>query len=192
MQAKVCRERFMAASSILVMRRRPRTGAWSSLSCTTLIREGKGRRGSSGPIRAPFTGRLECRDFRPIATASIPYRCRETLRVVNAWLRERGVEAEEVRGNPLHRLRKQFGSEVATGFGLFAAQKPLGCSSPAVTSKYYAAQTELSDASRRVRAERGARVTIRRRREVKLDCVLARILLGTASVAEAQADTIKR
>ena len=73
------------------------------------------------------------------------YRCRETLRVVNAWLRERGVETEEVRGNPLHRLRKQFGSEVATRSGLFAAQKLLGHSSPTVTAKYYAAQTELPE-----------------------------------------------
>lgn len=71
------------------------------------------------------------------------YRRREILRVVNEWLRTRGVEADEVRGNPLHRLRKQFGSEVATGFGLFAAQKLLGHSSPTVTAKYYAAQTEL-------------------------------------------------
>jgi integrase len=71
------------------------------------------------------------------------YRCRETLRIVNEWLRARGVEAEEVKGNPLHRLRKQFGSEVATVFGLFAAQKLLGHSSPTVTAKYYAAQTEL-------------------------------------------------
>lgn len=71
------------------------------------------------------------------------YRCRETLRVANTWLRDRGVEADDPRGNPLHRLRKQFGSEVATGFGLFAAQKLLGHSSPTVTAKYYAAQTEL-------------------------------------------------
>lgn len=71
------------------------------------------------------------------------YRCRETLRVVNTWLREHGVETNDLRGNPLHRLRKQFGSEVATGFGLFAAQKLLGHSSPTVTAKYYAAQTEL-------------------------------------------------
>jgi integrase len=71
------------------------------------------------------------------------YRCRETLRIANDWLRARGVESGVVRGNPLHRLRKQFGSEVATAFGLFAAQKLLGHSSPMVTAKYYAAQTEL-------------------------------------------------
>ena len=71
------------------------------------------------------------------------YRCVAALQTANAWLRARGIEAEKRRGNPLHRLRKQFGSEVATGFGLFAAQKLLGHSSPIVTAKYYAAQTEL-------------------------------------------------
>lgn len=73
------------------------------------------------------------------------YRRRDVLRVVSDWLRERGVEAGEARGNPLHRLRKQFGSEVATGFGLFAAQKLLGHTSPMVTAKYYAAQTSLPE-----------------------------------------------
>ncbi len=71
------------------------------------------------------------------------YRCADALQVANAWLRARGIEADKRRGNPLHRLRKQFGSELATEFGLFAAQKLLGHSSPTVTAKYYAAQTEL-------------------------------------------------
>lgn len=71
------------------------------------------------------------------------YRRPETFRVVNLWLRQRGVEEGKVRGHPLHRLRKQFGSELATEFGLFAAQKLLGHSSPTVTARYYAAQTEL-------------------------------------------------
>lgn len=73
------------------------------------------------------------------------YRCRDVLRVAHAWLRARGIEADEERGNPLHRLRKQFGSEVATGAGLFAAQKLLGHSSPTVTAKYYAAQTQIPE-----------------------------------------------
>lgn len=71
------------------------------------------------------------------------YRCPNALRTVSAWLRTRGVEKGRARGNPLHCLRKQFGSEVATAFGLFAAQKLLGHSSPTVTARYYAAQTEL-------------------------------------------------
>lgn len=71
------------------------------------------------------------------------YRRRDVLRVANAWLRARGVESGSSKSNPLHRLRKQFGSEVATSFGLFAAQKLLGHASPTVTAKYYAAQTDL-------------------------------------------------
>lgn len=73
------------------------------------------------------------------------YRSPEPLETANAWLRARGIEAAKKKGNPLHRLRKQFGSELATGFGLFAAQKALGHSSPSVTAKYYSAQTEQPD-----------------------------------------------
>lgn len=71
------------------------------------------------------------------------YRCREVLRVANDWLRLRGVESDSVRGNPLHALRKEFGSVVATEHDLFTAQKLLGHSSPTVTAKYYAAHTQL-------------------------------------------------
>ncbi len=80
----------------------------------------------------------------PEAEARGEYRLPQVFRAASLWLRARGVEKGDS-GNPLHRLRKQFGSELATEFGLFAAQKLLGHSSPAVTSKYYAAQTELPD-----------------------------------------------
>jgi len=73
------------------------------------------------------------------------YRRRSTLRIASEWLRDHGIETGKLRGNPLHRLRKQFGSEVATSFGLFQAQKLLGHSSPTVTAKYYAAQTNLPE-----------------------------------------------
>lgn len=71
------------------------------------------------------------------------YRRMATIRTVNTWLRDRGVEADMKYGKPLHRLRKQFGSELATNFGLFAAQKLLGHSTPTITARHYAAQTEL-------------------------------------------------
>lgn len=71
------------------------------------------------------------------------YRRPNTFRVVNEWLRKHGVEAGNKHGKPLHRLRKQFGSEVATRFGLFHAQKLLGHSSPDITTRHYAAQTVL-------------------------------------------------
>jgi integrase len=73
------------------------------------------------------------------------YRHAEALRTANLWLRSRGIEADKRMGNPLHRLRKQFGSATATEHGLFAAQKLLGHSSPVVTAKYYAAQTQLPE-----------------------------------------------
>jgi integrase len=67
----------------------------------------------------------------------------ETIRVVNLWLRQRGVEADSKFGKPLHRLRKQFGSELATRHGIFVTQKLLGHSTPTITAKHYAALTEL-------------------------------------------------
>jgi hypothetical protein len=69
------------------------------------------------------------------------YRRPEILRVANGWLRARGVEIEKVSGKPLQRLRKQFGSEIATTFGLFPAMRALGHSSHKLTSDYYAGQT---------------------------------------------------
>lgn len=71
------------------------------------------------------------------------YRRPNTFRVVNEWLRKRGIEAGNKHGKPLHSLRKQFGSEIATRFGLFHAQKLLGHASPDITTRHYAAQTEL-------------------------------------------------
>lgn len=71
------------------------------------------------------------------------YRRPNTFRVINEWLRKRGVEAEKKYGKPLHRLRKQFGSEVATSFGLFHAQKLLGHGSPTITARHYASQVDL-------------------------------------------------
>lgn len=73
------------------------------------------------------------------------YRRMDTIRTINTWLRDRGVEADMKYGKPLHRLRKQFGSELATAFGLFAAQKLLGHSTPTITARHYAAQTNLPD-----------------------------------------------
>lgn len=73
------------------------------------------------------------------------YRRPEAFRVATAWLRARGVEEGKRRGNPLHRLRKEFGSQVATTYGLFAAQKLLGHTSPALTSRYYASLTDLPE-----------------------------------------------
>ncbi len=71
----------------------------------------------------------------------LTYRNPGTFRKINLWLRERGVESGKARGHPLHTLRKQFGSMVATEHGLFQTQHVLGHKSPLVTSKYYATPT---------------------------------------------------
>lgn len=72
------------------------------------------------------------------------YRRPEVLRTAALWLRLRGLKD----ASPLHRLRKQFGSTVATAHNLFVAQKYLGHSSPVVTAKHYAGLVGLPEVGR--------------------------------------------
>ena len=72
---------------------------------------------------------------------NLVYRCDQHHRILSAWLRLQGIKDPK----PCHLLRKQFGSYVATVFGLYHAQKFLGHSSPKVTSDYYAGLVELPD-----------------------------------------------
>jgi integrase len=72
---------------------------------------------------------------------NITYRCDLHHRTLAAWLRNHGIADAK----PCHLLRKEFGSYVASSFGLFHAQKFLGHSSPAVTEAYYAALTEIPE-----------------------------------------------
>jgi len=67
------------------------------------------------------------------------YRCDRAHRTLVAWLRKMGITNQK----PCHTMRKEFGSYVATSFGLYHAQKLLGHSSPSVTSAFYAGLTEL-------------------------------------------------
>jgi len=73
------------------------------------------------------------------APVNLAYRCDDSHRALVEWLRLHGVNDSK----PCHRLRKEFGSAVATTFGLFAAQKMLGHSSPLVTEAHYAGLTNL-------------------------------------------------
>jgi integrase len=72
---------------------------------------------------------------------NLVYRCDEHHRTLARWLRLQGIQDDK----PCHLLRKQFGSYVATTFGLYHAQKFLGHSSPKVTSDYYAGLVELPE-----------------------------------------------
>jgi len=76
---------------------------------------------------------------REDAPTNIDYRCDDSHRALVEWLKMNGVQASM----PCHRLRKEFGSAVATTFGLFAAQRMLGHSSPNVTEAHYAGLTQL-------------------------------------------------
>lgn len=72
---------------------------------------------------------------------NLVYRCDQAHRVLAEWLRQMGVDDAK----PCHLLRKEFGSYVATSFGLFTAQKLLGHSDPKVTSDYYAGLVDLPE-----------------------------------------------
>mgnify|MGYP003575810593 CR=1 FL=1 len=65
-------------------------------------------------------------------------------RDLSKWLRDNGVKRGE-NGKTVHELRKYFGSIIATKHGIFAAQKVLGHSTPAITSKAYAGLLELPE-----------------------------------------------
>lgn len=77
------------------------------------------------------------------ALAGLGYRSPDTFRKLNLWLRQRGVEKGKVRGHPLHTLRKEYGSYIASQFGLFAAQAVLGHQDPKITSTHYAGLKSL-------------------------------------------------
>jgi len=62
------------------------------------------------------------------------YRCNPVFRKVLAWLRKNGVEAHK----PLHTLRKEIGSIIASEHGIFAASRYLRHADIHITSAYYA------------------------------------------------------
>lgn len=66
------------------------------------------------------------------------YRCDCCFKRLIAWLREKGVEAR----NPIHTLRKEFGSLINQQFGIFAASAALRHSSITVTREHYVDRKE--------------------------------------------------
>lgn len=69
-------------------------------------------------------------------SASRHYRCNAIFERVNAWLREQGVES----GKPLHTMRKEIGSIIASEHGIFEASRYLRHSDIRITSAIYAAK----------------------------------------------------
>jgi integrase len=74
-------------------------------------------------VRAPFT-----------AHRSRTYRCDATFKTLVAWLQEQGVPGHR----PIHTLRKEIGSVIASRDGIFAAKSFLRHSDIRITSKFYA------------------------------------------------------
>jgi integrase len=69
---------------------------------------------------------------RPDAAYS-HYRCQREFEALNKWLQAHGVEGNQ----PLHMLRKEFGSQVCAKHGIYAASRALRHSDIAVTSQHY-------------------------------------------------------
>jgi integrase len=92
---------------------------------------------------SPFivSGRLPKRYEAGREPKNLVYRCDQHHRTLALWLRRHGIADEK----PCHTLRKEFGSYVATAFGLFHAQRMLGHSSPQVTEQFYAGLTQLPE-----------------------------------------------
>ena len=73
--------------------------------------------------RVPFT-----------AHQSRTYRCDATFKTLVTWLQDQGVPGHR----PIHTLRKEIGSVIASRDGIFAASRYLRHSDIRITSKLYA------------------------------------------------------
>jgi integrase len=61
------------------------------------------------------------------------YRCDRIHKELITWLRSQGINSN----NPLHTLRKEYGSEICRQFGLYEASRALRHSSYGVTEGFY-------------------------------------------------------
>jgi integrase len=69
---------------------------------------------------------------RPDATYD-HYRCQYLFERLSEWLRKKGVKSK----TPLHTLRKEFGSQICSREGIYAASRALRHADIAITSKHY-------------------------------------------------------
>src|SRR5206468_12405392 len=78
---------------------------------------------------------------RPDAAYS-HYRCQREFEALNSWLQAHGVETKQ----PLHTLRKEFGSQVCAKHGIYAASRALRHADIAITSRHYLDKRESARA----------------------------------------------
>ena len=83
----------------------------------------------------------------PVGEAFVKYAkegiTEEDLRVFNRWLKQGECGWTTYKG--IHEMRKLYGAQIATGYGLYVAQKLLGHTDPKITSDYYAALCSIPD-----------------------------------------------
>jgi len=61
------------------------------------------------------------------------YRCNKVFESLFSWLRSKGIRS----ANPLHTLRKEFGSRINDTYGIYAASRALRHADIAITSQHY-------------------------------------------------------
>lgn len=69
-----------------------------------------------------------------IAPASAKYRCQRHIDFLISWLRKKGIKEQK----PIHTLRKEVGSIIASEEGIFAASRYLRHADIQVTTNFYA------------------------------------------------------
>jgi integrase len=70
------------------------------------------------------------------------YRCQREFEALNRWLQTHGVKSKQ----PLHTLRKEYGSQVCAQHGIYAASRALRHADIAITSQHYLDKRESARA----------------------------------------------
>jgi integrase len=95
-------------------------------------------RGFHARRKGDFVIESDCAPAR--AAAYDHYRCQRQIRALLAWLRSHGV----VSRTPLHTLRKEYGSQINSRFGLTAAQEMLRHANIHSTAAHYVENKQRS------------------------------------------------
>jgi hypothetical protein len=98
-------------------------------------------RGFHARRKGDFVIESDCAPAAPARAATYDhYRCQRQIRALLAWLRSHGV----VSRTPLHTLRKEYGSQINSRFGLTAAQEMLRHANIHTTAAHYVENKQRS------------------------------------------------
>ena len=96
---------------------------------------------------------------RPEATYP-HYRCQREFEGLTKWLRARGVTGSQ----PLHTLRKEYGSQICAKHGIYAASNALRHADIAITSQHYLDRKTAGNSRHGTSANEGGRSDLDRRK----------------------------